>query len=34
MTSAYVQTVGRTAYLWGWPSVSVANRGEADFTLN
>src|SRR5271168_4466531 len=29
MTSAYVQTVGRMAYLWGWPLVNVANRVAA-----
>jgi hypothetical protein len=29
MTPAYVQTVGRMAYLWGWPLVNVANRAEA-----
>ena len=27
MTTAYVQTVGRMAYLWGWPLVNMANRG-------
>jgi hypothetical protein len=26
MTKAYVQSVGRTAYLWGWPLVNMANR--------
>ena len=26
MTTAYVQTVGRMAYLWGWPLVNSANR--------
>jgi hypothetical protein len=26
MTKAYVQTVGRMAYLWGWPLVNMANR--------
>jgi hypothetical protein len=26
MTKAYVQTVARMAYLWGWPLVNVANR--------
>jgi hypothetical protein len=26
MTKAYVQSVGRAAYLWGWPLVNVANR--------
>jgi hypothetical protein len=29
MTTAYVQTVGRMAYLWGWPLVNVANRADA-----
>src|SRR5947208_17001724 len=29
MTTAYVQTVGRMAYLWGWPLVNMANRGIA-----
>jgi hypothetical protein len=29
MTTAYVQTVGRMAYLWGWPLVNAANRVEA-----
>ena len=31
MTSAYVQSVGRMAYLWGWPLVNMANRA-ADFS--
>lgn len=26
MTTAYAQTMGRMAYLWGWPLVNVANR--------
>src|SRR3954467_2736192 len=26
MTTAYVQTVGRMAYLWGWPLVNSHNR--------
>jgi len=26
MTGAYVQTVGRMAYVWGWPLVNMANR--------
>src|SRR5215470_16290610 len=26
MTAAYVQTVGRMAYVWGWPLVNMANR--------
>jgi hypothetical protein len=26
MTTAYVQTVGRTAYVWGWPLVYVYNQ--------
>lgn len=26
MTKEYVQTVGRTAYLWGWPIVNHLNR--------
>jgi hypothetical protein len=29
MTSAYVQTVGRMAYLWGWALVNNANRHAA-----
>jgi hypothetical protein len=29
MTTAYVQSVGRMAYLWGWPLVNMANRGAA-----
>ena len=29
MTTAYVQTVGRMAYLWGWPLVNMANRAAA-----
>jgi len=29
MTKAYVQMVGRIAYLWGWPLVNVANRANA-----
>jgi hypothetical protein len=29
MTKAYVQTVGRMAYLWGWPLVNMANRAAA-----
>src|SRR6266481_1888518 len=29
MTTAYVQTVGRMAYVWGWPLVNMANRGIA-----
>ena len=29
MTKAYVQMVGRMAYLWGWPLVNVANRSVA-----
>jgi hypothetical protein len=29
MSTAYVQTVGRTAYLWGWPLVNAANRSAA-----
>ena len=31
MTTAYVQTMGRTAYLWGWALVNNANR-HADFS--
>ena len=31
MTTAYVQTVGRIAYLWGWELVNNANR-HADFS--
>jgi hypothetical protein len=26
MTKAYVQMVGRMAYMWGWPLVNGANR--------
>ncbi len=29
MTREYVQTVGRLAYLWGWPLVNNYNRAEA-----
>ena len=29
MTEAYVQSAGRTAYLWGWPLVNMANRAAA-----
>ncbi|OKO84152.1 hypothetical protein AC630_09630 [Bradyrhizobium sp. AS23.2] len=29
MTKAYVQSIGRMAYLWGWPLVNVANRAAA-----
>jgi len=29
MTKAYVQTVGRMAYLWGWPLVNFINRSIA-----
>ena len=29
MTKAYVQSAGRTAYLWGWPLVNTANRAAA-----
>jgi hypothetical protein len=29
MTKAYVQSLGRMAYLWGWPLVNVANRATA-----
>jgi hypothetical protein len=29
MTTAYVQSVGRMAYLWGWPLVNNANRHVA-----
>jgi hypothetical protein len=29
MTKAYVQTVGRAAYMWGWPLVNMANRAIA-----
>ncbi len=28
MTKPYVQTVGRMAYLWGWPLVNNANRNK------
>jgi hypothetical protein len=29
MTKAYVQSAGRTAYVWGWPLVNTANRAAA-----
>ena len=29
MTKAYVQSAGRTAYVWGWPLVNAANRAAA-----
>jgi hypothetical protein len=29
MTKEYVQTVGRMAYLWGWPLINMANRGAS-----
>jgi hypothetical protein len=29
LTKAYVQSVGRMAYLWGWPLVNAANRAAA-----
>ena len=29
MTTAYVQSVGRVAYLWGWPLVNFLNRSVA-----
>jgi hypothetical protein len=29
MTKPYVETVGRLAYMWGWPLVNVANRSAA-----
>jgi len=29
MTAGYVQTVGRMAYLWGWPLVNMANRADS-----
>ena len=29
LTKAYVQMVGRMAYIWGWPLVNVANRAGA-----
>src|SRR5260221_12505436 len=29
MTTAYVQSVARIAYLWGWPLVNVANRAKS-----
>jgi hypothetical protein len=29
MTKAYAQTVGRMAYVWGWPLVNVANRSAS-----
>jgi hypothetical protein len=29
MTRPYIQTVGRMAYVWGWPLVNAANRAVA-----
>ena len=29
MTKAYVQTVGRMAYIWGWPMVNTAMSSAA-----
>src|SRR5271169_5903521 len=29
MTKAYVQTIGRLAYVWGWPLVNSVNRAAA-----
>src|SRR5260370_3641627 len=29
MTTAYVQSVARIAYLWGWPLVNSTNRAQA-----
>jgi hypothetical protein len=29
MTEAYVQAVGRLAFIWGWPLVNMANRATA-----
>jgi hypothetical protein len=29
MTKPYVQTIGRMAYVWGWPLVNAANRAAA-----
>jgi hypothetical protein len=29
MTKEYIQTVGRLAYLWGWPLVNYVNRSKA-----
>ena len=29
MTDAYVQAVGRVAYIWGWPLVNSINRSAA-----
>jgi hypothetical protein len=29
MTKAYVQVVGRIAYLWCWPLVKMSNRSVA-----
>jgi hypothetical protein len=29
MTTAYVQMIGRMAYLWGWPLVNYVNRSKA-----
>ena len=29
MTKEYVETIGRLAYLWGWPLVNNYNRSEA-----
>src|SRR5712691_3127492 len=29
LTTAYVQTVARAAYVWGWPLVNAVNRAKA-----
>ena len=31
MTKAYVQTVGRMAYVWGWALVNAVNRAAARY---
>jgi hypothetical protein len=28
MTTAYVAAIGRFAYVWGWPMVSMINRAR------
>jgi len=32
MTKAYVQMVGRMAYVWGWPLVYVYNHQRIEMT--
>ncbi len=31
MTKSYVETIGRIAYLWGWPLVNMSNRAAVAF---